>query len=281
MNSDPTIHFVHDCLVTDDGAVMFKCDTDSTKWPWLSLHPAHSIAVQSVNYFASVGASFVAGRLDPQKWSALTSLQWQTFVHADEALPATHGVMDPQPDPDKADYAISLFNAQGTPVYRFTGVGVVFQNRDFKSWRAKARAEIMALPEPDTFRYAAPEAVGALHPVESFVTELIEKKDISIVRALVTSATGFMPSHPYHDGSGDHVNAGHLCDAAQQAAHMLRHQTGKNAAYPVAGRVNFKRYVELDRPFEIRLENHLTEADRISMSFWQGEYHCADLVLQY
>ncbi|MCI5044233.1 MAG: hypothetical protein MRY72_05995 [Aquisalinus sp.] len=281
MNSDPENQYVHHCRITDDGAVIFRCDTDSTKWPWLSLHPAHSIAVQSVNYFASVGASHAAGRLDPKKWSALTSLQWQTFTHEDNALPATHGVVDPQPDPDKADYAISLFNEQGDPVYRFTGAGVVFHNRDFKAWRAKARAEIMSLPEPEIFNYAAPEVVGVSQPVESFVSDLLQEGDTSKVQALVTSANGFMPAHPYHDGSGDHVNAGHLCDVAQQAAHTLRYRAGKEAAFPVAGRVTFKRYVELDRPFEVRLKENLTKADMISISFWQGEHHCADLVFQY
>ncbi|WP_306250030.1 hypothetical protein [Parvularcula sp. IMCC14364] len=280
MSNIPENQFVHDCVVMQDGAVAFRCDTDQLKWPWLTLPPAHNIVVQSVNYFASIGASHVAGRIDPQKWTALTSFQWQTFACGADARPATHGVVDPQADPDRADYGISLFDAEGAPVYRFTGAGVVFQNRDFKSWRAKARQEIMALPVPEDFLYAVPERVGVTTAIESLVSDLSYDQDMPVVEVLVTSVNGFRPGHPYHDGSGDHVNSGHLCDAAQQMAHMIRSQAGRHA-HPCAGRVIFKRYVELDRPFRLSLTDISADQNDLTLRFTQGQYHCADLTFQY
>ncbi len=279
MNADQENQFTKDFVVTDDGAVTFRCETSVDDWPWLSLHPATNTVVQMVNYYSLTGVSAARENHDPEKWTALTSFQWQTFAMGADAHHATHGVADPKPTDDNIDYAATLFDAHGALVYRVGGTGVVFQNRDFKSWREKSKSRIMALPEPKGFQFVTPEEAGVATAVECFVGRIGEGEAL-YVDALITEETGFSPAHPYHDGSGDHVNSTHICDAAEQAAHLIRHRFGKHG-YPNGGKVAFNRYVELNRPFRIVLVSDPAVLDQMQFRFEQGGRPCVDLTFSY
>lgn len=279
MNANKQTQFTRDFVVTDDGAVSFRCDDNAKEWPWLALHPANSIVVQMVNYYSLTGVSAARDHHDPMKWTALTSFHWRAYATGPDAGHATHGVADPKSSADNIDYAATFFGGDGALVYRVGGTGIVFQNRDFKAWREKNKSKIMALSEPTGFKFAAPEAAGVATAAECFIGDLSED-EATFVDALVTDESGFGPAHPYHDGSGDHVNSTHICDAAQQAAHAIRARSGKTG-YANGGKVAFNRYVELNRPFRIVLESDPAMLDMMSLRFEQGGRPCVEMKLSY
>jgi len=279
MNADQEKQYTRDFVVTDDGAVSFRCDDSVDEWPWLALHPATNTVVQLVNYYSLTGVSSARDHHDPEKWTALTSFHWRTYAMGVGARHATHGVADPKPSDDNIDYAATFFDADGALVYRVGGTGVVFQNRDFKVWREKAKSKIMALPEPVGFKFAAPEAAGVATAAECFISDIVDG-DTIVVDALITDTSGFGPAHPYHDGSGDHVNSTHICDTAQQAAHAIRARSGKGG-YPNGGSVVFNRYIELNRLFRIVLVSDPSPLEKMALRLEQGGKSCAEVMFCY
>lgn len=265
---------------TEGAAVAFRCSADAERWPWLKLHPANNIAVQSTNYFALTGVSLFTGSMDEDRWTALTEFTWRVHDTGEGAMHPARGLAQPSDRPDDPGYACAFFDAEDRPVYDVTGAGVVFRNRDFQAWRDKARRDVLALPAPAGFEFAAPRSVGVETPVEALVSPLREEAGGLSVDALVTRENGFRPAHPYHDGSGDHVNSSHQCDAAQQVAQMIRARAGKSG-YPAGGAVRFRKYIELDRPFRITLTSDPEDLSRLAFVFEQAGKPCADLNFDY
>ena len=269
--------FAYGHVVTEDNAVAFHCSTDQKRWPWLVLNPADNIAIQGINYFSLTALTDVIGQRDPEKWTALTGFSWRVF-DARRGHP-THGFADPKTDLETPGYICSFFNADGALAYRVKGDGVTFRNRDFEGWRASAKAKILALPEPKDFVFATPEAAGVATPTECFVSPLMEQDGALYCDALITGETGFS-LHPYHDGSGDHVNSSHLCDAVQQVAHLIRSRAGKSG-YPNGGTASFSKYVELDRPFRISLRAGEPAATALTFDVSQAGKPCTDITFYY
>ncbi len=274
-NSSADKSFSEAHIVLNDGSVAFRCSADAGKWPWLALHPANNIVVQMVNYWCSVETGRARGALDPTKWSALTACRWRTFSTAPDAGHATHGIATG--DPDGAGFNMVFFDAAGALAYHLSGEGVVFQNRDFEGWRAKAKEKAARLPEPTDFVYAPPEAVGVATPVESLVSPVFESEGARAVDALVTKDNAFAPGHPYHGGSGDHVNSGHLLDAVQQAARLL---AGEEASVCAGGAARFKRYIELGRTFRI-VETKTPGDGEMAFVLHQGAESCAEITMGF
>lgn len=266
--------FCYDFAREDDGAIAFRCSDDVGEWPWLNLHPADNIAVQSTNYYALTGVSRFTERMDGSKWTALTKFTWRTHQTGEGALHPASGRATH--DDDGIGYACSFADARGRPVYDVSGAGVVFQTRDFEGWRAKAKEKVMALPEPEAFVFAKPAAVGVATQQEVFVTDLCEDEAGPYAEALMTAETAFRPVHPYHGGSGDHVNSGNLCDVVQQTARQFR-----GPGYTSGGRAIFKHYVELGRPFRIRLAAGATSDPVLRFSVEQAGVKCADIEFVY
>ncbi|MEM8772528.1 MAG: hypothetical protein AAGD92_12840 [Pseudomonadota bacterium] len=260
-----------------DGAIAFQCSDDAERWPWLRLHPAHNIAIQSTNYFSLTGVSLFAQSLSGEQWSALTSFSWRVHNRGEGAKHPVGGRATQEAD--GISYQCAFQDGDGAPVYDVAGAGVVFRNRDFESWRAKAKAEIAALAPADRFEFAAPGDVGVETHVEVYVSPVVEDPIAEdeagpYVDALVTLENGFRPAHPYHGGSGDHVNSGHLCDAVQQGARLLG-----RSSYPSAGEATFTRYVELDRPFRLTCASQT--AQKLVFEISQGPYKCATISVSY
>lgn len=263
--------FTQTPVVMDDGTVTFKCSSDQDQWPWLALHPFDPIVVQTINYWVSVETSTARGTWDPTKWSALTQTRWKCGEPG--VGHATHGVSDVAGKGDSPRFELTFFNDDGALVYKMSGIGVVFQTRDFESWRNKAKQKLEKSAPITDFEFATTEAVGVKTQAECFVSPILNL-DAPSARALITSESGFPPVHPYLSGSGDHVNSTHLADVARQFANLL---LGGGSHLIAGGEMTFDRYVELDRPFEIELGNQNFSDQTLFMSVRQANRLCATI----
>ena len=275
MPNNYDIAFTHSHRLMDDGSIAFKCDRDVDKWPWLTLPGSHPIVVQTINYWASVETGKTRGTFDPTKWSALTYSSWQAGDI--DAGPVTHGLADLPPGPvekDRPGFRLTFFDDAGDLVCRLVGAGVIFQTRDFEAWRSTTKEKTNDdLPMSD-FTYARASALGVHSDSECFVSPLIGDEKPK-AEALITKENGLMPNHPYHSGSGDHVNANHLVDAGMQFAHLA---FGRPLVC-VGGEMTFRHYVELGRPFLLRAASK--ESNAITISVQQRGKLCTNIALRF
>ncbi len=267
--------FTHSHVVLDDGTVAFKCSSDKNQWPWLALNPFDVIVVQTINYWAAVETGAARGTFDTGKWSALTRTEWtcgkQGAGHATHGLGHAFGVDgDPR-------YDLVFFDKNGSLVYNIRGKGVVFQNRDFESWREKAKVRATPPFALDEYQYASAKAAGVATQSEVFLSPLIDS-DPPSAQALITKENGFPPAHPWLSGSGDHVNSTHLAVVARQFANLL---SGERSLDVVGGEMRFKRYVELGRPFHIEQVLEADSQNAVSIVIQQAKRTCATVTLRY
>lgn len=267
--------FTQSPVVTGDGTVRFKCSSDQDHWPWLALHPFDPIVVQTINYWVSVETSTARGTWDPTKWSALTQTRWKCGEPG--VGHATHGVSDVVGKGDSRRFELTFFNDDGALVYKMSGIGVIFQTRDFESWRDKAKQKLKESSPIADFQFATAEAVGVKTQAESFLSPVINL-DAPSARAFITKESGFPPAHPYLSGSGDHVNSSHLADVARQFTNLL---LGGGPHLITGGEMTFDRYVELGRPFEIELVNENASEKRFSMAVQQAGRLCSTIEITY
>lgn len=153
MSKAPTRQFTHSHVVSDDGAVAFKCSSDKVQWPWLALHPFDPIVVQTINYWALVETGAARGTFDPTKWSALTQTEWVCGKAG--AGHATHGVAEAIGEEGAPRFGLRFFDGNDSLVYSMSGTGVVFQNRDFEAWREQAKKKMATPPAVRDFQYAS------------------------------------------------------------------------------------------------------------------------------
>ena len=203
----------------DDGSLEFECSTDQSVWPWLALPPHDPIVVQTINYWAPVETGETRGTFDRNKWTALTQTSWTSgetrcLVHA------VRGIAKPVDETQSLAYDIAFYDQEDRLVYEMHGTGVVFQNRDFEGWRAKAKQAIATLPLPPAFEYTPARSVGLVRQWESFLSPL-SSHGTPTAQGLITSENGFVPVHRHITGSGDHVNATHLADIGLQFARLV------------------------------------------------------------
>ncbi|MEP2990366.1 MAG: hypothetical protein ABJN65_00690 [Parasphingorhabdus sp.] len=260
--------YTFDHEVDDDGTVTFRCSTATEKWPWLELHPFDPIVVQSINFWASVETATARGTWDPDKWSALTHITWQCgrlgVGHA------VRGIGKQTGGSGSPGFQIRFFDAKDALVYQMDGIGVIFQNRDFEAWRAKAKQKAPEAVDVSQFEFANVEQVGLADQSHCFVSPLVAG-DQPAVQAMVPKATGFMPQHPYHSGSGDHVNSNQLADVVRQFVNLWRGEI----MILSSGTIEFNRYVELDRPFNVRLISRDENAEDVEIVVEQSGRQCA------
>lgn len=273
MSNIHPVKFTHSHVVMDDGTVTFKCSADAETWPWLALAPHHPIVIQSMNYFVSVETGDARGTLDVTKWSALTHMDWVCGRRFSGH--ATHGVAGPSGSDETPRYQLTLFDADGELVTHMTGTGVVFRNRDFKAWRQETKATLAPQPDEGNFVFASAESVGVATPDEVFIGAP-DPEPSSPVSALIRKEKGFLPVHPYHGGSGDHVNSNQLADACHQ---YLALRVDDTPLAVTGGEMEFRRYIELDRPFSIH-EDTASDTE-IGMRIEQMEKTCARVRLRY
>lgn len=268
MQGETRYPYTYDHVVSDDGTVAFQCSTDIEKWPWLALEPFDPIVVQSINFWASVETAMARGTWDPDKWSALTHMTWQCGTRG--VGHAIRGIGKQTGGEGSPGFQIRFFDANDALVYQMDGIGVIFQNRDFEAWRAKAKQKAVKPVDVSEFEFASAELAGLAEQDQCFVSPLIAG-GLPTVQAMVPKATGFMPAHPYHSGSGDHVNSNQLADVVRQFVNLWR---GKIMIL-ASGSIAFHRYVELDRPFSVRLVSGDEHSEDIGIAIDQADRQCA------
>lgn len=268
MQGEAPHSYTHDHEVANDGIVAFKCSTDSESWPWLALHPFDPIVVQSINFWASVETATARGTWDPDKWSALTQMTWQCGEIG--VGHAVRGIGKPAGTDGSPGFHISFFDDDDALVYEMGGKGVIFQTRDFEAWRAKSKKKMSAPVDTTDFVFAPAETVGVAEQDHCFVSPLHSNEKPS-VQALVSKRKGFMPTHPYHSGSGDHVNSNQLADVVRQFVNLI---SGEKTLL-MGGEIEFNRYVELDRPFDVVATEDDKLTDRMIVTVEQARRQCA------
>lgn len=267
--------FTHSHLVRDDDCLAFQCSQDVGTWPWLALPPFDPIVVQAINYWASVECGTARGSFDPNKWSALTHMDWECGTESSGH--AVRGAYEASGDDDNAHFHMRFFDADDALVYRMSGKGVVFHNRDFEGWRAKAKAEMAERSAVGDFAYAPHEVTGMPSQWQSFLSRIKEGEAPS-AQALMTRENSFMPNHLYHGGSGDHVNSNQLADVARQFEQALH---GGAPLVFIGGEMTFKRYVELDWPFDIEVAEAGLSDEKVAMNVSQAGNFCSSITLEF
>ena len=239
--------YTHAHELHDDGSVTFACATDAAAWPWLALDPHDPIVVQTLCYYGSYEVAVFRGHYESGQWSALTFTDWH--CGAPGVGHAVRGISHAPTGEEGRHFQLSFYDAEDRLVSEMGGTGVVFRNRDFESWRSAQKRDLGPPADLARFPFVDARDVGMRSPVECYVSALDTGQGIAAM-ALVTRENGFPPQHPYHDGSGDHVNASHLADAARQFLRLLK---GGAAAAVTGGEMRFSSYVELGHPFQLEL----------------------------
>lgn len=249
--------------------VSLAYDLDGAHWPWLSLPPHHPVLVEKYQYFSSMTAGWAVLDHEPTVHSALTRMSWRCEPASFIGQHASRGHCRLWQDKRDMGYELSTLNADDQRVTHYSGTGFAFADRDFKAWRAKTRQAALSQAGTPEIEFADLGSVGLNAIGASFVSRLHERDGQAFVMACVSTQRGFYPAHPFHTGSGDHVNAGHLFDCALQAAHLF---LGAGTVLTcTGGAAEFKRFVELDVPFVIRLADRKDDqnGERLSMQMEQ------------
>ena len=254
--------------------MVFECSQDAAIWPWLALPSTHQIAVQSANFWASVESGMTLGTFDPGKWSALTEVEWSCGPH--EVGRAVRGRYAVEQSGDARRYGLEFFDKADRSIVRLSGRGVVFQTRNFETWRDQAKARIVKPEYAVGFEYASAGAVGVAEDRLSFLTPL-QTGSATFADGLITKANGLIPGHPLIGGSGDHVNSTHMGEVGRQFAALL---AGPKAEI-IAGAMDFKHYVELGRPFRVDLVQHDEAARHFELLVCQAERTCTWVAMTY
>lgn len=279
MAQNKNYSYTSEHALQSDGGVTFVCSIDQQEFPWLALHLSDVIPVQMMCFFASYETAQFHRAVEEGQWTALTKMTWRCDAKNTDVKHFAMGSASPPSTEGRPDFGLSFSGPDGTPILNIQGTGVTFRNRDFGAWRSKNRDSILELPEPAGFKFAEPAAAGVTSVAECIVSPLIEGSEFAACDALITAINGFPPAHPYHDGSGDHVNATHQADAARQFASLLRPEFGARACS--GGEMEFSNYVELDRPFRITENPEKSTPTRVASIVEQGGKICSQIALDF
>ncbi|MEM7136018.1 MAG: hypothetical protein AAF500_05530 [Myxococcota bacterium] len=256
--------------------VDLEYDLDRDRWPWLSLEPRHPVLIEKYQYFGAVTAVLAQQLVDTSTFTALTQFEWACVGRGDRH--ATCGVYVDSSSPGAPRFELTLVGPDGVVLAKTEGSGFAFTDRDVGAWRSASRTKALAASVPGIDAFAAASEAGLPPDGASFLAppETVDGK--TSCRGVVQTNRAFHPAHPFHTGSGDHVNAGHLFDCALQFAHLL----GRATQPCTGGRAQFFRFVELDVPFEIvSLDATRTDANAASALFRQLDRDSAKIELQF
>ena len=274
MPSFTDLAFTHSLAASIDGTVRFECSSDIAQWPWLALHPFDPIVVQSINFWASVETAMFRGTYDPAKWSALTHCSWHC---GDPGVSrAVRGVSETSGAQETPGYTLTLYDQNDALVFTISGRGVVFQNRDFETWRANAKQALGVPAASDLFPYAPLHAVDASGLGQCFLT-VPSGNSAPTAQGLITKENGFPPAHPFLSGSGDHVNTTHIAEVGRQFARLLY---DNNRLTFDQGAMELKRFVELNIPFRLTLRASAQQGQHLTIDLHQAERLCATMTLR-
>ncbi len=266
----------------------FDLDNDPTRWPWRALPTWHPAQAGKLSFFTGFKCGEALFEMPTGVATAVTLVSWQNHASCLQGNPATSGKVSSGQAEHRFHYDSELYDAAGDLQQTILAQGVAFQQRDYGGWRRRMKQAIQAIDSmrPRDFGFAEPLSAGVTTKAECFVSPLHENKNGLACYALLDERSGFVPTHPWHGGTGDHVNATHQLDAAWQAAHLIGRAQGWLASGTTlicsAGEARFKNYVELSSPFEIRLKSWrpMDNGQRLSFTLSQGAKPCAEIKLQ-
>jgi hypothetical protein len=240
-------------------------DLDRERWPWLALPPHHPVLVEKYQYFSAVTASLATGPAVPPTFAALTRFRWSCTPAAWQGRYATRGLCEIRLGERELGYSLAVRDDDGRDLYRMSGEGFAFRDRDFPAWREKSRRAAQETAGERRIAPAPAPAVGLGPNGRSFVTPLTDVGGRLEATALVPTHGGFHPAHPFHTGSGDHVNAGHLFDCALQVVHLALGPERPARLACTGGEARFIRFVELDVPFTVALTGRARRRDELAL----------------
>ncbi|MGJ8669716.1 MAG: hypothetical protein ACSHXK_09530 [Oceanococcus sp.] len=247
-------------------------------WPWLSLPPAHPVLIEKYQYFGATTASWAMQLFAPESYTALTRFRWSCGDAAWGTQYPDSGLCTGRNDKSGMGFQLDVSNSQGDNFYRTAGDGFVFTDRDFRLWREKTRQQTQQSNRMGAIALASSSQCG----LDPFGKSFIGASDNAArYFAHVARESSFHPQHPFHTGSGDHVNAAQLLDCALQTIH-LHVGAGRAWESPLqcqSGEAQFQRYVELDIPFEIHLEVEKEKA-QFALQFSQAGHANAMIKMQ-
>jgi len=268
--------YTSDHVINADGSVDFKCSSDASEWPWLTLGPRHPVVIQAQNFWTSVGAILALGGMEEGQWSALTWTDWQ--CGDPDAGTAARGVYSREKSGEIETFRTTLFDGQDREIAMMRGRGVIFRNRNFEEWRGeakrKARAENPQIA-PDAFAFASPEALG-IGPSEHSLVAPISSESPATIAALVNRENGLPPANPMLGGSGDHVNSVHMIEVARQALCLVQGDPNFDV---IGGEMELNRYVELGTPFSLTHDQPAPATARFTLE--QLGRDCAAITLNW
>lgn len=277
-------NFVVDPQIIDERHVHYRLDINHDRWPWLTLPPHHPSLIGKHSFFVGVGCALDLLQLPPETASALTEVHWTNWPDCFVSDHARSAQAQISQEDERFHFACELLNAGGDLIQTMEAWGVMFQHRDYGSWRDKIKQAIERT-RPEDFNFADMETAGLRRREECFVSPLHEGRKGLSCYALLDAASGFVPQHPWHTGTGDHVNASQLLDVAYQSAHLVAHAQGwwspGQAMRCNAGEARFRKYIELSAPFEITLTGYkpLLQGRSLHLGMQQNGKSCAEIVL--
>ncbi|MEP5937971.1 MAG: hypothetical protein ABJ239_06560 [Erythrobacter sp.] len=269
----PDKSYIYDPELIGEDSVAFACSTDVKAWPWLALPPHNPGAINAQSFWTSIGASRARNTMDEDKWSALTWTRWE--CGDDYAAHAVRGTYDGGRSDGRISFTTTLYDVHDRLVVKVLGKGVIFQNRDFESWRAKAKQQAEMVPDLSDFDFAQHGKLGLTDGEHPFVSPLTGADGRSL-QGLITKENGLMPGNRYFGGSGDHVNSTHLAELSRQALSLLH--DGVNVKV-TGGEMTMHRYVELGSIIDVTVSNR--DAEKIELKFAQAGHDCTSVSLQF
>ncbi len=246
---------VRQTTVQDQTQCQLEYDPDPARWPWLHLPCWHPVVAEKYAYFSGVYAGIAVGMLSENTCTALTGMDWTYSGTAAGDTYPTLAQCESRLQDQAAAYAVTAKAASGAEIYQISGKGVIFRNRDFDAWRSQRKT---VHPDPADETVFTPATAAEAGCAADAIRITSWQDSTSCCLARLTHEDGFYPGHPYHTGSGDHVNAAQLLDCAYQAAHAVLLQRGyRQATKPpwacMHGKARFRNYVELAHSFAVHL----------------------------
>ncbi|MDX1498003.1 MAG: AfsA-related hotdog domain-containing protein [Salinisphaeraceae bacterium] len=264
--------------ISDSSSFSFDVDDNPERWPWQNLPAYHPALAGKISFFTGFKCGEDLFEMPSGTASAVTSLSWENSGACLSGTQAPAGKVSCKQVENRFHYNTYLYDSAGTTQQNILAQGVAFQQRDFDGWRRKMKQAIQSVDamRPVDFGFAEPASVAVASSAEVLISPLHENKNGLACYGLLDKHSGFAPGHPWHSGTGDHVNAAHQLDAAWQMAHLIGRTQGWLAAGTqlicTAGEASFKNYIELGAPFELRLKGWRPEDQgwRLSLALSQG-----------
>ncbi len=265
----------------------FELDDNPERWAWQRLPAWHPALVGKLSFFTGFKCGESLLEMPTGTATAVTVMRWQNQGQYLQGKQSFFGQVSTGQSEHRFHYDTELYDAKGELQQTILSQGVAFRQRDYRGWRRKMKQAIQAIDamRPVDFGFAEPASAGVSTRAECFVSPLHENKHGLACYALLDDKSGFTPAHPWHSGTGDHVNASHQLDATWQAAHLIGGAQGWLSADSklvcTDGEASFKKYIELGTPFELRLKGWRpqVEGQRLSFTLSQGGNPCSVIKL--